>query len=144
MEMVSITPLCVATLLATCNPSTTEIATTEGDSVQQSTYDSVDSQQLLEWFEREAAISSLSNPRSVLKPEVVDFLIGYQEYQEEQERLAELERQRIAEEQARLEEQRRQEELARLERERIANEFPNKGYRQTYYSVAVDEWNHCT
>lgn len=141
MEMVSITPLCVATLLATCNPSTTEIATTEGDSVQQSTYDSVDSQQLSEWFEREAAISSLSNPRSVLKPEVVDFLVGYQEYQEEQERLAELERQRIAEEQARLEEQRRQEELARLERERIANEFPNKGYRQTYYSVAEGEYN---
>lgn len=142
MEMVNITPLCVATLLATCNPSTTEIATTEGDSVQQSTdYNSVDSQQLSQWFEREMATSPLSNPRSVLKQEVVDYLIGYKEHQEEQERLAELERQRIAEEQARLEEQRRQEELARIERERIANEFPNKGYRQTYYSVAEGELN---
>lgn len=139
MEMVNITPLCVATLLATCNPLGTEIATTEGDSVQQSTdYNSVDSQQLEQWFEREMAISPLSNPRSVLKPEVVNYLVGYQE---EQERLAELERQRIAEEQARLEEQRRQEELARIERERIANEFPNKGYRQTYYSVAEGELN---
>lgn len=139
MEMVNITPLCVATLLATCNPLGTEIATTEGDSVQQSTdYNSVDSQQLEQWFEREMAISPLSNPRSVLKPEVVNYLVGYQE---EQERLAELEQQRIAEEQARLEEQRRQEELARIERERIANEFPNKGYRQTYYSVAEGELN---
>ena len=111
MEMVSITPLCVATLLATCNPSTTKIATTVGDSVQQSTYDSVDSKQLSEWLEKEAMASSLYNPRNVLKPEVVNYLVGYQEYQEEQERLAELERQRIAEEQARLEEQRRQEQI---------------------------------
>ena len=74
MEMVSITPLCVATLLATCNPSETEIATTEGDSVQQSTYDSVDSKQLSEWLEKEAMASSLYNPRNVLKPEVVNYL----------------------------------------------------------------------
>ena len=87
MEMVNITPLCVATLLATCNPSTTEIATTEGDSVQQSTdYNSVDSQQLSQWFEREMAISPLSNPRSVLKQEVFDYLIGYKEHQEERTR----------------------------------------------------------
>lgn len=141
MEMVSITPLCVASLLATCNPSTTEIATTEGDSVQQSTdYDSVDSEQITQWV-NELTTTLRSNPREAVTLEVVEYLVGYKEYQEEQERLAELERQRIAEEQARLEEQRRQEELARIERERIANEFPNTGFRQTYYSVAEGETN---
>lgn len=128
--MVNITPLCVATLMATCNPSSTDIATTEGDSVEQSTYDSVDSQQIIEWLD-ESLTGLYANPRDVLKPEVVDFLVGYQEYVEEQERIQqelELERQR-------------QEELARLERERIANEFPNEGFRQTYYSVAEGELN---
>lgn len=142
MEMVNITPLCVATLLATCNPSETEIATTEGDSVQQSTYDSVDSQQISEWLEKEAMVSSLYNPRNVLKPEVVNYLVGYQEYQEEQERLAELERQRIAEEQARLEEQRRQEQIRQQELERqraLEQQYPYKNYRQTYYSVQEGE-----
>lgn len=139
MEMVSITPLCVASLLATCNPSMTEIATTEGDSVQQSTdYDSVDSEQITQWV-NELTTTLRSNPREAVTLEVVEYLVGYKEYQEEQERLAELERQRIAEEQARLEEQRRQEELARIERERIANEFPNTGFRQTYYSVQEGE-----
>lgn len=104
-------------------------------------YDQIESaEQIIEWLD-ESTTGFYVNPREAVKFEVVDFLIEYQEYQEEQERLAELERQRIAEEQARLEEQRRQEELARLERERIANEFPNKGYRQTYYSVAEGEYN---
>lgn len=142
MEMVSITPLCVASLLATCNPLTTEIATTEGDSDQQSTYDTVDSQQINEWM-GEVAMQSPYTPRSVLEPEVIKYLVGYQEYVEEQERLQleELERQRQEE----LERQRQEE----LERQRQAEEarqrglasYTHKGYRQTYYSVAEGETN---
>ena len=134
MAPVSITPLCVATLLATCNPSTAEIATTEGDSDQQSTYDTVDSQQINEWM-GEIAIQSPYIPRSVLKPKVVDYLVGYQEHVEEQERLRleELERQRQEE----LERQRQAEEA----RQRELASYTHKGYRQTYYSVAEGETN---
>ena len=139
--MVSVTTLCgtLLTMCATMNSVPAE------EVVAQSTYDSVDSKQLSEWLEKEATTSSLYNPRNVLKPEVVNYLVGYQEYQEEQERiaelerLAELERQRIAEEQARLEEQRRQEELAR--QQALERQYPYKNYRQTYYSVQEGERN---
>lgn len=136
MEMVSVTTLC-GTLVTVC--ATMSNVPTE-EVVAQSTYDSVDSEQITQWV-NELTTTLRSNPREAVTLEVVEYLVGYKEYQEEQERLAELERQRIAEEQARLEEQRRQEELARIERERIANEFPNVGFRQTYYSVAEGETN---
>lgn len=136
MEMVSVTTLC-GTLVTVC--ATMSNVPTE-EVVAQSTYDLVDSEQIAEWV-NDLTMTFRSNPREAVKSEVVEYIQGYWEYQEEQERLAELERQRIAEEQARLEEQRRQEELARLERQRTANEFPNTGFRQTYYSVAEGETN---
>lgn len=136
MEMVSVTTLC-GTLVTVC--ATMSNVPTE-EVVAQSTYDLVDSEQITQWV-NDLTMTYRSNPREAVKSEVIEYIQGYWEYQEEQERLAELERQRIAEEQARLEEQRRQEELARIERERIANEFPNVGFRQTYYSVAEGETN---
>ena len=130
MEMVSVTTLC-GTLLTMCaamnNVPTEEV-------VAQSTYDTVDSQQINEWM-GEIAIQSPYIPRSVLKPEVVDYLVGYQEHVEEQERLRleELERQRQEE----LERQRQAEEA----RQRELASYTHKGYRQTYYSVAEGETN---
>lgn len=130
MEMVSVTTLC-GTLLTMCaamnNVPTEEV-------VAQSTYDTVDSQQINEWM-GEVAIQSPYIPRSVLKPEVVDYLVGYQEHVEEQERLRleELERQRQEE----LERQRQVEEA----RQRELASYTHKGYRQTYYSVAEGETN---
>ena len=122
MEMVSVTTLC-GTLLTMCaamnNVPTEEV-------VAQSTYDTVDSQQINEWM-GEIAIQSPYIPRSVLKPEVVDYLVGYQEHVEEQERLRleELERQRQEE----LERQRQAEEA----RQRELASYTHKGYRQTHY-----------
>ena len=130
MEMVSVTTLC-GTLLTMCaamnNVPTEEV-------VAQCTYDTVDSQQINEWVE-EVAMQSPYIPRNVLKPEVVDHLVGYQEYVEEQERLRleELERQRQEE----LERQRQAEEA----RQRELASYTHKGYRQTYYSVAEGETN---
>lgn len=130
MEMVSVTTLC-GTLLSVC--ATMNNVPTE-EVVAQSTYDTVDSQQINEWIE-EIMMQSPYNPRNVLAPEVVEYLIGYHEYQEEQERLRleELERQRQEEEERqRLAEEARQRELA---------SYTHKGYRQTYYSVAEGETN---
>lgn len=130
MEMVSVTTLCgtLVTVCATMNNVPTE------EVVAQSTYDTVDSQQISEWI-KETMLESPYSARSVLTPEVVDYLVGYQEYQEEQERirLEELERQRREEEERqRLAEEARQRELA---------SYNYKGYRQTYYSVAEGETN---
>ena len=128
--MVSVTTLCgtLLTMCATMNNVPTE------EVVAQSTYDTVDSQQINEWM-GEVAIQSPYIPRSVLKPEVVDYLVGYQEHVEEQERLRleELERQRQEE----LERQRQAEEA----RQRELASYTHKGYRQTYYSVAEGETN---
>lgn len=131
MEMVSVTTLC-GTLLTVC--ATMNSVPTE-EVVAQSTYDTVDSQQITEWLEQEANKSVYSDPRSVLKPEVVEYLVGYQAHVEEKERLRleEIERQQQEElERQRLAEEARQRELA---------SYTNTGYRQTYYSVAEGETN---
>lgn len=131
MEMVSVTTLC-GTLLTVC--ATMNSVPTE-EVVAQSTYDTVDSQQITEWLEQETNKSVYSDPRNVLKPEVVEYLVGYQAHVEEKERLRleEIERQQQEElERQRLAEEARQRELA---------SYTNTGYRQTYYSVAEGETN---
>lgn len=137
--MVSETIIC-GTLMGLC--ATMNNVPTE-EVVAQISYDTIQSAEHL----MELVMDNLTNPYSpreeLMSKEVYELFEGYFEYEEEQERLAELERQRIAEEQAR--EKARQDELARqqeqarqraLELERM---YPNKNYRQTYYSVQEGE-----
>lgn len=117
--MVSVTNLCgtLLTLCATMNNVPAE------EVVAQISYDTVDShKQIIEMVEEGA---TPYDTRNILKPEVVEQVLDYQEYIEEQERIQqeEMERQR-------LEEEERQRELA---------SYTNKGYRQTYYSVEEGE-----
>ena len=131
--MVSNLSLCIASGLALCQPNqVSEEVTT------QKHYSLVDSFEIEELVQDILAPTSYS--REIAEVEVVEYINGYYDQVEEQERL---EQERIAEEQRRLEEEQRRlaEEERQRELERIAweNRFDRKGYRQTYYSVVDGE-----
>lgn len=130
--MVSNLSLCIASGLALCQPNqVSEEVTT------QKHYSLVDSFEIEELVQDILAPTSYS--REIAEVKVVEYINGYYDYVEEQERL---EQERIAEEQRRLaEEQRRLEEERQRELERIAweNRFDRKGYRQTVYSISEGE-----
>ena len=130
--MVSNLSLCIASGLALCQPNqVSEEVTT------QKHYSLVDSFEIEEMVQDILAPTSYS--REIAEVEVVEYINGYYDYVEEQERL---EQERIAEEQRRLEEQQRlAEEERQRELERIAweNRFDRKGYRQTVYSISEGE-----
>lgn len=131
--MVSNLSLCIASGLALCQPNqVSEEVTT------QKHYSLVDSFEIEEMVQDILAPTSYS--REIAEVEVVEYINGYYDYVEEQERL---EQERIAEEQRRLEEEQRRlaEEERQRELERIAweNRFDRKGYRQTVYSISEGE-----
>ena len=131
--MVSNLSLCIASGLALCQPNqVSEEVTT------QKHYSLVDSFEIEELVQDILAPTSYS--REIAEVEVVEYINGYYDYVEEQERL---EQERIAEEQRKLEEeqQRLAEEERQRELERIAweNRFDRKGYRQTVYSISEGE-----
>ena len=131
--MVSNLSLCIASGLALCQPNqVSEEVTT------QKHYSLVDSFEIEELVQDILAPTSYS--REIAEVEVVEYINGYYDYVEEQERL---EQERIAEEQRRLEEEQRRlaEEERQRELERIAweNRFDRKGYRQTYYGTFENE-----
>ena len=131
--MVSNLSLCIASGLALCQPNqVSEEVTT------QKHYSLVDSFEIEELVQDILAPTSYS--REIAEVEVVEYINGYYDYVEEQERL---EQERIAEEQRRLEEEQRRlaEEERQRELERIAweNRFDRKGYRQTVYSISEGE-----
>ena len=111
MEMVNIIPIC--TVLSVYNPFTNTVP----DSIdgKQSTYTVVDSQPKIEIVGRELTPSPQSYSE-IVKQMIEQLDIYLAQQKEEEERL-------------RLEEE---------ERIRKLNEYPNKGYRQTYYSVLQD------
>lgn len=100
-------------------------------------YSQVDESQINNLLED---ILAPSYNREIPSLDTIEYIEGYYDYVEEQERL---EQERIAEEQRRLEEEQRRlaEEERQRELERIAweNRFDRKGYRQTYYSVVDGE-----
>ena len=131
--MVSNLSLCIASGLALCQPNqVSEEVTT------QKHYSLVDSFEIEELVQDILAPTSYS--REIAEVEVVEYINGYYDYVEEQERL---EQERIAEEQRRLQEEQRRlaEEERQRELERIAweNRFDRKGYRQTVYSISEGE-----
>ena len=131
--MVSNLSLCIASGLALCQPNqVSEEVTT------QKHYSLVDSFEIEELVQDILAPTSYS--REIAEVEVVEYINGYYDYVEEQERL---EQERIAEEQRRMEEEQRRlaEEERQRELERIAweNRFDRKGYRQTVYSISEGE-----
>lgn len=131
--MVSNLSLCIASGLALCQPNqVSEEVTT------QKHYSLVDSFEIEELVQDILAPTSYS--REIAEVEVVEYINGYYDYVEEQERL---EQERIAEEQRKLEEEQRRlaEEERQRELERIAweNRFDRKGYRQTVYSISEGE-----
>lgn len=131
--MVSNLSLCIASGLALCQPNqVSEEVTT------QKHYSLVDSFEIEEMVQDILAPTSYS--REIAEVEVVEYINGYYDYVEEQERL---EQERIAEEQRKLEEEQRRlaEEERQRELERIAweNRFDRKGYRQTVYSISEGE-----
>ena len=131
--MVSNLSLCIASGLALCQPNqVSEEVTT------QKHYSLVDSFEIEELVQDILAPTSYS--REIAEVEVVEYINGYYDYVEEQERL---EQERIAEEQRRLEEEQRRlaEEERQRELEHIAweNRFDRKGYRQTVYSISEGE-----
>lgn len=99
-------------------------------------YSQVDESQINNLLED---ILAPSYNREIPSLDTIEYIEGYYDYVEEQERL---EQERIAEEQRRLEEQQRlAEEERQRELERIAweNRFDRKGYRQTYYGTFENE-----
>lgn len=114
--MVSVTGIC-GTLVTLCATTINNVPTEEV--VAQISYENVDYNEQIVEMMGEGSI--LYSSRDLLSPEEIQKVQEYIEYQEEQERLAELERQRIEEEQ------------------RKAMEYPYKNYRQTYYSVQEGE-----
>lgn len=99
----------------------------------------------LEAIEMQMIIEDILAPtysRELPSLETLEYVQGYYQYKEEQERL---EQERIAEEQRRLEEELRclEEEQKRQEQERQyqqwLNSFDRQGYRQTVYAIAEGE-----
>ena len=113
--MVNMIPTCTV-LLTVCNPFTDTV--TDSVSGEQSTHINLETQNTTEMLE-----GLLTPPKS--RTEMVkEILEDVDEYLAEQERLRLEEEERL-----RLEEE---------ERIRKMKEYPNKGYRQTYYSVIQD------
>ena len=122
--MVSETIICgtLISLCATLNNVPTE------EVVAQISYETLSSKEHLVAMVEDTINPYL--PRDILSKEVMELFQGYIEYEKEQERLAEIERQRLIEEQEREEEERRK---------ALENMYPYKNYRQTYYSVQEGE-----
>ena len=119
-------PLCVTIGLALCQSNTMS-----EDITQQKHYSELtatDVEQLIEEITVPTTYES-----NVVDLETIEYINGYYDYVEEQERL---EQERIAEEQRKLEEEARQRELERIAWE---NRFDRQDYRQTYYSVVDGE-----
>lgn len=126
--MVSTLPLCVTVGLSLCQPNTMS-----EDITQQKHYSEVTVEEMNEIIEE--ALAPISYTRSIVDLETIDYIEGYYDYVEEQERL---EQERIAEEQ-----RKREEEERRLEEERQRqawlNSFDRQDYRQTVYSISEGE-----
>lgn len=127
--MVSTLPLCVTVGLSLCQPDTMS-----EDITQQKHYSEVTVEEINEIMNE--ALAPISYTRSIVDLETIDYIEGYYDYVEEQERL---EQERIAEEQRRLEEEQRLE--AERQRQAWENSFDRQDYRQTVYSVSEGETN---
>ena len=124
--MVSTLPLCVTVGLALCQPNTMS-----EDITQQKHYSELTATDVEQMIEEITVPTTYES--NVVDLETIEYINGYYDYVEEQERL---EQERIAEEQRRLEEEAKQRELERIAWE---NRFDRKDYRQTYYSVVDGE-----
>ena len=133
--MVSNLSVCVSVGLALCQPN----VMSEGDITQQKHYSQVDNSQIEELVKD---ILAPTYSRELPSLETLEYVQGYYQYKEEQERL---EQERIAEEQRRVEEELRrlEEEQKRQEQERQyqqwLNSFDRQGYRQTVYAITEGE-----
>ena len=123
--MVSL-PLCVTVGLALCQSNTMS-----EDITQQKHYSELTATDVEQMIEEITVPTTYES--NVVDLETIEYINGYYDYVEEQERL---EQERIAEEQRRLEEEAKQRELERIAWE---NRFDRKDYRQTYYSVVDGE-----
>ena len=124
--MVSTLPLCVTVGLALCQSNTMS-----EDITQQKHYSELTATDVEQMIEEITVPNTYES--NVVDLETIEYINGYYDYVEEQERL---EQERIAEEQRRLEEEAKQRELERIAWE---NRFDRKDYRQTYYSVVDGE-----
>ena len=124
--MVSTLPLCVTVGLALCQSNTMS-----EDITQQKHYSELTATDVEQMIEEITVPTTYES--NVVDLETIEYINGYYDYVEEQERL---EQERIAEEQRRLEEEARQRELERIAWE---NRFDRQDYRQTYYSVVDGE-----
>ena len=120
--MVSNLSVCVSVGLALCQPN----VMSEGDITQQKHYSQVDNSQIEELVKD---ILAPTYSRELPSLETLEYVQGYYQYKEEQERL---EQERIAEEQRRLEEELRrlEEEQKRQEQERQYQQWLNSFDRQ--------------
>ena len=124
--MVSTLPLCVTVGLALCQSNTMS-----EDITQQKHYSELTATDVEQMIEEITVPTTYES--NVVDLETIEYINGYYDYVEEQERL---EQERIAEEQRRLEEEAKQRELERIAWE---NRFDRQDYRQTYYSVVDGE-----
>ena len=124
--MVSTLPLCVTVGLALCQPNQMS-----EDITQQKHYSELTATDVEQMIEEITVPTTYES--NVVDLETIEYINGYYDYVEEQERL---EQERIAEEQRRLEEEAKQRELERIAWE---NRFDRQDYRQTYYSVVDGE-----
>ena len=124
--MVSTLPLCVTVGLALCQSNTMS-----EDITQQKHYSELTATDVEQMIEEITVPTTYES--NVVDLETIEYINGYYDYVEEQERL---EQERIAEEQRRLEEEAKQRELERTAWE---NRFDRRDYRQTYYSVVDGE-----
>lgn len=133
--MVSNLSLCLTLGLLTCNPN----SMSEDIITQQKHYSQLEStdveQMVSELYSMQTSYKTFTLEEMDKALNTYNYLLGYQDYLEEQKRLEE---ERIAEEQRRLEE-----EQARIEQERQhqewLNSFDRQGFRQTTYTVAEGE-----
>ena len=119
-------PLCVTIGLALCQSNTMS-----EDITQQKHYSELTATDVEQMIEEITVPTTYES--NVVDLETIEYINGYYDYVEEQERL---EQERIAEEQRRLEEEAKQRELERTAWE---NRFDRRDYRQTYYSVVDGE-----
>ena len=119
-------PLCVTIGLALCQPNQMS-----EDITQQKHYSELTATDVEQMIEEITVPTTYES--NVVDLETIEYINGYYDYVEEQERL---EQERIAEEQRKIEEEARQRELERIAWE---NRFDRQDYRQTYYSVVDGE-----
>ena len=112
-------PLCVTIGLALCQPNQMS-----EDITQQKHYSELTATDVEQMIEEITVPTTYES--NVVDLETIEYINGYYDYVEEQERL----------EQRRLEEEAKQRELERIAWE---NRFDRQDYRQTYYSVADGE-----